>query len=247
MKIAIYGASGTTGALIAHELADRGADLVLAGRDAGKLEALAAELGGATAVAAAAADDVLGLLAAFRGSRVVVACAGPFGTIATGARGGDRGGRALPRHHRRAGLHARHASATRLTRGADVAVISAWRSDRARRSRRRLGRRPPAAARRRRAGRADEVEPVAAGPLSTGRGRVPPRSLDDPGPSARSPRSAAPAWCGGRTAGIGRVRRSAAGQPGAAHGGERDVVSSCRARSSRCPATPPRGGCDSSP
>jgi len=81
MKVAIYGASGTTGALIAHELADRGADLLLAGRDEGKLAALAAELDGAATVAVAAADDVLGLLAAFRGARVVVACAGPFGRI----------------------------------------------------------------------------------------------------------------------------------------------------------------------
>ena len=39
--IAIYGATGYTGRLVAAELAANGADFVLAGRDAAKLEALA--------------------------------------------------------------------------------------------------------------------------------------------------------------------------------------------------------------
>ena len=78
MRVAIYGATGTTGALIARELADRGAELILAGRDAQKLGALAAELGDDAQVRIAAADDVIALLEAFRGARVVVACAGPF-------------------------------------------------------------------------------------------------------------------------------------------------------------------------
>jgi short subunit dehydrogenase-like uncharacterized protein len=81
MRVAIYGASGTTGSLIARELADRGAELILAGRDRGKLETLARELDVRAAVAPAPAGDVLALLAAFRGARVVIGCAGPFAEL----------------------------------------------------------------------------------------------------------------------------------------------------------------------
>lgn len=81
MRVAIYGATGTTGALVARELADRGAELILAGRDRGTLEALARELDVRAAVAVAPAGDVLALLGAFRGARVVIGCAGPFGAL----------------------------------------------------------------------------------------------------------------------------------------------------------------------
>jgi short subunit dehydrogenase-like uncharacterized protein len=81
VRVAIYGASGTTGSLVARELADRGAELILAGRDRGKLETLARELDVRAAVAVAPAGDVLALLAAFRGARVVIGCAGPFGSL----------------------------------------------------------------------------------------------------------------------------------------------------------------------
>lgn len=79
--IAVYGATGTTGAMVVRELLDRGADVVVAGRDRGKLEALAASLDGTPVVAVAAVDDARALAAAFGGARVVVSCAGPFTAI----------------------------------------------------------------------------------------------------------------------------------------------------------------------
>lgn len=75
--IAVYGATGYTGRLVAAELNRRGADLVLAGRDEAKLEALAAEIGGASAVAASL-DDEAALRALLDPCAAVIACAGPF-------------------------------------------------------------------------------------------------------------------------------------------------------------------------
>jgi short subunit dehydrogenase-like uncharacterized protein len=75
--IAVYGATGFTGTLIANELRERGADLVLAGRSRAKLEALSAELGGAP-VAAASLDDPAALRGLLEPCAAVVACAGPF-------------------------------------------------------------------------------------------------------------------------------------------------------------------------
>ncbi len=83
MRIAVYGASGSTGRLIAAELHGRGADVVLAGRDEARLRALADALPGAR-VAVAPADDPLALATAFAGAECVVACAGPFGARAAG-------------------------------------------------------------------------------------------------------------------------------------------------------------------
>jgi short subunit dehydrogenase-like uncharacterized protein len=45
-RIVLFGATGYTGRLTAQALVDRGARPVLAGRDSGRLEAMAAELGG---------------------------------------------------------------------------------------------------------------------------------------------------------------------------------------------------------
>lgn len=75
--IAVYGASGYTGRLIAAELARRGADLVLAGRDRAKLERVAAEVGGA-AIAVAALDQPAALRELLAPCAAVIACAGPF-------------------------------------------------------------------------------------------------------------------------------------------------------------------------
>jgi short subunit dehydrogenase-like uncharacterized protein len=75
--IAIYGASGFTGGLIARELRRRGGDFVIAGRDRGKLEALSADLGG-VATAAVSLDDRVGLRELLDPCAAVVACAGPF-------------------------------------------------------------------------------------------------------------------------------------------------------------------------
>lgn len=75
--IAIYGATGFTGGLIARELKDAGANLLIAGRDRGKLEGLAEELGGVP-FAAVSVDDTAGLREMLEACSVVVACAGPF-------------------------------------------------------------------------------------------------------------------------------------------------------------------------
>lgn len=75
--IAVYGATGFTGELIARELKDAGADLVIAGRDRGKLERLSKELGGVP-FSAVSLDDPRALQEMLEPCSVVVACAGPF-------------------------------------------------------------------------------------------------------------------------------------------------------------------------
>ncbi|HEX5146276.1 MAG TPA: saccharopine dehydrogenase NADP-binding domain-containing protein, partial [Conexibacter sp.] len=75
--IVVYGATGFTGTLVAHELRRRGLDMVLAGRSAEKLARLADELGGAAARAVALDDDA-GLRALLADAAAVIACAGPF-------------------------------------------------------------------------------------------------------------------------------------------------------------------------
>ncbi len=78
--IFIYGASGTTGALVAAALVARGARVVLVGRDRVRLRAVAARLGDPP-VLVAAAHDPAALARAFAGARVVIGCAGPFARI----------------------------------------------------------------------------------------------------------------------------------------------------------------------
>jgi short subunit dehydrogenase-like uncharacterized protein len=75
--IAVYGATGFTGGLIARELERLGADFLLAGRNRGKLEVLAGELGGVP-VAAVSLDDARGLRQMLDGCSVVIGAAGPF-------------------------------------------------------------------------------------------------------------------------------------------------------------------------
>ncbi len=72
----LYGANGYTGNLIAHMAAARGMRPIIAGRDARKIEALAAELHLAHAVFPL--DDSRALDAALRDVSVVLHCAGPF-------------------------------------------------------------------------------------------------------------------------------------------------------------------------
>lgn len=76
--IAIYGATGFTGGLIARELKRLGADFLIAGRDARKLERLSEELGGVP-FSAVSVDDRAGLREMLEPCSVVAACAGPFG------------------------------------------------------------------------------------------------------------------------------------------------------------------------
>jgi short subunit dehydrogenase-like uncharacterized protein len=75
--IVVYGATGFTGGLIARELRERGADLLLAGRDRAKLEALSGKLGGVPVVVASL-DDPGALRELLEPCAAVVACAGPF-------------------------------------------------------------------------------------------------------------------------------------------------------------------------
>ena len=75
--IAVYGATGYTGRLVAAELSRRGADYVLSGRDPAKLGALATDLGGAPTVAASI-DDEGALRELLDPCAAVIACAGPF-------------------------------------------------------------------------------------------------------------------------------------------------------------------------
>jgi short subunit dehydrogenase-like uncharacterized protein len=75
--IAVYGATGYTGKLTSRELARRGADFVLAGRNREKLMALSGELGGVP-IAAASLGDPAGLRKLLDPCAAVIACAGPF-------------------------------------------------------------------------------------------------------------------------------------------------------------------------
>lgn len=75
--IAVYGATGYTGELVARELMRRGADLVLAGRNRAKLDALSERLSGACAVAAPL-DDAAALRELLEPCAALIACAGPF-------------------------------------------------------------------------------------------------------------------------------------------------------------------------
>ncbi len=76
--IALYGATGYTGRLVAAELAATKADFVLSGRNRGKLESLAKELDGNVAVQAAALDDEVALRSLLADCAAVIDCAGPF-------------------------------------------------------------------------------------------------------------------------------------------------------------------------
>ncbi|HEV2062785.1 MAG TPA: saccharopine dehydrogenase NADP-binding domain-containing protein, partial [Solirubrobacteraceae bacterium] len=76
--IAIYGATGYTGRLVAAELKRRGLEARLCGRNGGKLRALADSIGVDWPVRAAAVDDAPALRKALTGADVVISCAGPF-------------------------------------------------------------------------------------------------------------------------------------------------------------------------
>ncbi|HEY3685071.1 MAG TPA: saccharopine dehydrogenase NADP-binding domain-containing protein [Streptosporangiaceae bacterium] len=78
--VAIYGATGHTGRLVAAELLARGQHVILSGRNAGALHALAAELAdpGHVRVHPAPLDDAAALRALADDADVLVHCAGPF-------------------------------------------------------------------------------------------------------------------------------------------------------------------------
>ncbi|EFL33604.1 saccharopine dehydrogenase [Streptomyces viridochromogenes DSM 40736] len=79
--VAVYGAYGHTGRFVVTELRDRGFVPVLAGRDAGKLRALAASVPGSE-VRPASVDDPASLDRALAGTDAVINCAGPFAVTA---------------------------------------------------------------------------------------------------------------------------------------------------------------------
>jgi short subunit dehydrogenase-like uncharacterized protein len=76
--IAVYGATGYTGKLVAAELAAADADFVLAGRNREKLEQVASDLDGDPPVSDIALDDAEGLRSLFGDCAAVINCAGPF-------------------------------------------------------------------------------------------------------------------------------------------------------------------------
>ena len=77
----VYGATGHTGRFVVAELRRRGFATVVSGRDAARLEALAAERGDVVA-RPATVDDAGSLDRALAGAAAVVNCAGPFAVTA---------------------------------------------------------------------------------------------------------------------------------------------------------------------
>jgi short subunit dehydrogenase-like uncharacterized protein len=76
--IAVYGATGYTGTLVAHELRRRGLETVLAGRSAEKLARLVDALGGGVPTRAVELEDRAGLRRLLGDCAAVIDCAGPF-------------------------------------------------------------------------------------------------------------------------------------------------------------------------
>jgi hypothetical protein len=79
-KVAVFGAYGHTGRFVVDELQDRGFVPVLSGRDAGKLQAMAA--GSGLEARPASVDDPASLDRALDGAAAVVNGAGPFAATA---------------------------------------------------------------------------------------------------------------------------------------------------------------------
>lgn len=76
--IAVYGATGYTGKLVAQELRRRGLAATLCGRSLEKLKAVKRQVGADWPVRVAAVDDAPALREALTGADVVINCAGPF-------------------------------------------------------------------------------------------------------------------------------------------------------------------------
>src|SRR5919106_4344440 len=75
--VLLFGATGTTGRLVAHALERKDLSIALAGRDEAKLRALAAEVGGRP-IHVADASSPPALVSALDGCRVLLSCVGPF-------------------------------------------------------------------------------------------------------------------------------------------------------------------------
>jgi len=79
IKVAVYGASGHTGQLVAQDLVARGYEPLLLGRNREALERVAAGLKGNSSVATAEVGDADALHAILEGIGVLINCAGPHG------------------------------------------------------------------------------------------------------------------------------------------------------------------------
>lgn len=78
--VLLFGATGYTGSLTAEALGRRGASFAVAGRNAAKLEALAARTGASDA-RVAEVGDVAALTDALSDVKVLITCVGPFGQL----------------------------------------------------------------------------------------------------------------------------------------------------------------------
>jgi short subunit dehydrogenase-like uncharacterized protein len=76
--IALYGATGYTGRLVAAELARADADFIVAGRNPEKLESLRSDLGLEASARTASLDDPASLRELLADCATVISCAGPF-------------------------------------------------------------------------------------------------------------------------------------------------------------------------
>jgi short subunit dehydrogenase-like uncharacterized protein len=76
--IAVYGATGYTGRLVAAELARADADFIVAGRNPEKLESLRSDLGLEASARTASLDDPASLRELLADCATVISCAGPF-------------------------------------------------------------------------------------------------------------------------------------------------------------------------
>lgn len=83
MKLVVMGGYGTFGSLVAQELAYRGVNVVIAGRDAAKAEAFAGSLGSQHSGTFVDVADLTSCRAALKDTTVAVNCAGPFNTLGT--------------------------------------------------------------------------------------------------------------------------------------------------------------------
>lgn len=79
--VAVYGATGYTGRLVAGELRRRNVELVLCGRTAPRLRDLASQLDVRAPVRVASVDDLDGLRHSFADCPAVINCAGPFSRL----------------------------------------------------------------------------------------------------------------------------------------------------------------------
>jgi hypothetical protein len=80
-RVVVFGGYGTFGSLVAKDLVRRGADVVIAGRDAARARRFAAELGPSVRGVAADATDAASCRAALDGATVAASCAGPFSAL----------------------------------------------------------------------------------------------------------------------------------------------------------------------